>query len=537
FPLNGDPVTGTGDVAWLGDNPGPDDYRIYMGVGPFALQPGDTQEVVLAVVGGLVPEGDHLTSVARLKENMAAIKGAYGPVLRIPRIVKWQVQPDSLLTTVTTRVDLRALDHPSGARLELLPERGAEPPRSFALYDDGQHGDSLAGDGIWGGRFVFDNRRYPTRIDLIYTSGGAEKTFPRLVSDATLRMPPVLKDWRIVHENGRQDKAVNPGEWVVLAFSVENPDARFPVEELIIRKYEQGVVDQEFHLDQGIAPGATVESSRFLIGATAPLKGDSLRIRYDLSFDGHRVRKRLALPLKPWTPPPIWQDTLPVVSLRGMPHITAIVADPYRLTGHSYRIEFYESQNGQTLVYRIVDMITGETRLKDSLPAKEDEAVFPFPVVDGIAYQVRQPGENFREFLVVANAGGALHPPDGAVFFPEFPFRIPSDRQQFTNSTRWLIATPDNVPGSRRLYQYEDFLNQISRQGSSWGEIIPYDFEIRFTARGSYAWKVFPDTLAMWVPFELWNIGVSTPEDTTDDYRLIPYIRDVDDDGMFNLSS
>ncbi|RMH95465.1 MAG: hypothetical protein D6681_13150, partial [Calditrichaeota bacterium] len=33
FPLNGDPVTGTGDVAWLGDNPGPDDYRIYMGVG------------------------------------------------------------------------------------------------------------------------------------------------------------------------------------------------------------------------------------------------------------------------------------------------------------------------------------------------------------------------------------------------------------------------------------------------------------------------------------------------------------------------
>ncbi|RMH89545.1 MAG: T9SS C-terminal target domain-containing protein, partial [Calditrichaeota bacterium] len=33
------------------------------------------------------------------------------------------------------------------------------------------------------------------------------------------------------------------------------------------------------------------------------------------------------------------------------------------------------------------------------------------------------------------------------------------------------------------------------------------------------------------------NIGVSTPEDTTDDYRLIPYIRDVDDDGMFNLSS
>ncbi len=37
------------------------------------------------------------------------------------------------------------------------------------------------------------------------------------------------------------------------------------------------------------------------------------------------------------------------------------------------------------------------------------------------------------------------------------------------------------------------------------------------------------------MPFELWNIGINTPTNTADDYRLFPYILDVDGNNQFNL--
>ena len=39
------------------------------------------------------------------------------------------------------------------------------------------------------------------------------------------------------------------------------------------------------------------------------------------------------------------------------------------------------------------------------------------------------------------------------------------------------------------------------------------------------------------VPFEIWNIGIGTPDDPSDDYRFCPNVLDADADGTFNLSS
>jgi hypothetical protein len=69
--------------------------------------------------------------------------------------------------------------------------------------------------------------------------------------------------------------------------------------------------------------------------------------------------------------------------------------------------------------------------------------------------------------------------------------------------------------------------------------IIPYDFEIRFTAAGGKA--LFPSAfgsvtdLLVDVPFELWNIGINTPTNTADDYRMFPNVLDVDGSNTFNL--
>jgi hypothetical protein len=61
-----------------------------------------------------------------------------------------------------------------------------------------------------------------------------------------------------------------------------------------------------------------------------------------------------------------------------------------------------------------------------------------------------------------------------------------------------------------------------------------YDYEMRFTGDnsnpgvgGSYAvnyWFAGPTFL--WVPFELWRTGIGTPDDPSDDIKLVPYMLD-----------
>jgi hypothetical protein len=73
FPLSGDPVTGYGDVDNMGDNLWPGDRRFIMPSGPFTLQPGDTQEVIFALVGGAGASA-YPYCVENLKINVRAIR-------------------------------------------------------------------------------------------------------------------------------------------------------------------------------------------------------------------------------------------------------------------------------------------------------------------------------------------------------------------------------------------------------------------------------------------------------------------------------
>jgi hypothetical protein len=69
FPLAGDPVTGAGHVDGLGwlYSFTPGDRRFICSSGPFSMALGDTQEVVIALVGGL--GADRLSSISVMKYN------------------------------------------------------------------------------------------------------------------------------------------------------------------------------------------------------------------------------------------------------------------------------------------------------------------------------------------------------------------------------------------------------------------------------------------------------------------------------------
>lgn len=75
--VTGDPVARTGWLQGTGDywpySPG--DARFNMGTGPFQMAPGDTQEIVFAVIGGL--GGDHLSSITVLRHNARHIRSVY----------------------------------------------------------------------------------------------------------------------------------------------------------------------------------------------------------------------------------------------------------------------------------------------------------------------------------------------------------------------------------------------------------------------------------------------------------------------------
>ena len=86
FPLSGDPVAKTG---WIdGSSVGtpaalpPGDRRILLVSGPFAFAPGDTQEVVVGIVGGL--GADRLSSVSVMKFSDRFAQNTYDALFVVP---------------------------------------------------------------------------------------------------------------------------------------------------------------------------------------------------------------------------------------------------------------------------------------------------------------------------------------------------------------------------------------------------------------------------------------------------------------------
>ena len=80
FTLDGDPTTAQG---WNDGVPlPPGDRRIVLNTGPFEMALGDTQEVVVALLGGI--STDRLRSVSKLKFNDQFVQDAYNSFFEVP---------------------------------------------------------------------------------------------------------------------------------------------------------------------------------------------------------------------------------------------------------------------------------------------------------------------------------------------------------------------------------------------------------------------------------------------------------------------
>ena len=98
FPLDGNVVTQQGDVDGQGTNLQPGDRRMGMCSGPFNMPANGVQEVVVAIIGGIVPQqgGNNRNAVVQLQLNSDFAQLIYNNLFQaIPRAPE---KPDGIVT-------------------------------------------------------------------------------------------------------------------------------------------------------------------------------------------------------------------------------------------------------------------------------------------------------------------------------------------------------------------------------------------------------------------------------------------------------
>jgi hypothetical protein len=204
-------------------------------------------------------------------------------------------------------------------------------------------------------------------------------------------------------------------------------------------------------------------------------------------------------------------------------------ADPSRITGDDYEVSFFIEQDPasahfQETGYRLTNTTTGEVLLE-----RFDQTVNAVnPVVEGLLVHVLGTEPDLNIVVQVAN--------------PTYPEPMPDEQQDdagrpYGGNNVWLsMSCPDDANHSGRYFWSYDG-NYADDLTSS------HDFEVRWKdGVTDYSWMIWPwessGAVIGKVPFELWDIGRSTPGDSTDDIRMIPVSYCYENTpGVFDLPS
>jgi len=245
---------------------------------------------------------------------------------------------------------------------------------------------------------------------------------------------------------------------------------------------------------------------------------------------------------------------------------SAAIVDASKVTGGDYVLSIKAVDSGTTYDITgpsgtVLDGTAYFNRTGGVLPQVDDVIIS-----DGLSFNVTGPQPDIRNFLTVANNAGPLDPPDiGAFAFNSnrFPFWEPApseydDRptsgyQQVLTDDTWGIHTGRSSAAGQGA-TYPEFVGRAIRNG--WSNIVPFDWEIRFTEACYNAWRAAYDSgenkvanptadgcygydrfgiydgfSLQHVPFEVWRTGIATPNDPSDDVRMIVATLDWSGDG------
>ena len=463
FMYPGDPVGGTGDLDFA-----PADRRFMLSTGPIVFRPGDSVEILGAIiVGGGV---DRKSSISVMKYYDVFAQKAYDD-----DFVVANPPPAPVVTAV-----------------------GLNGMVSLSWTDTSE-------------RYPGD---YPFEGYTVYQ--GVSPAGPWTVVDNFAVLNATIKDEVI-------DPATGQTETRVVKVAKDNPVRRFigisedailggPLRNTTTYFYKVGA----YTYDPAKLPKILESSTILSVIPQGPIADEEFAVGFDdtLGYSGN----------------PRPEHTAGVSDGLVLP----IVVDPTLLNGHTYRVTF-RNDISLGMVWNLFDVTAGDTVLKDQTNFSGDDT---YTITDGFRLKISQNTDPFKNFEVVANGSGPLVPPEGgAADFQGFPSLQPTTAQQVGDG-RWLMHTGDD--GTRG--SYTAFKSRTTRDGVNAPEIGIYDYEMRFTGdTGNYALRYsgfgYATDAPIPIPFELWNIGIATPTDPSDDFKMVPWILENDDDSTYNLSA
>ncbi len=233
--------------------------------------------------------------------------------------------------------------------------------------------------------------------------------------------------------------------------------------------------------------------------------------------------------------------------------VTVQVINPSKITGDEYEVSFtehtFDVNDGPMVVWNIENTRTGEMVLENQtiqsgvdLLTGEAVGADHAPSFDGMLATVNGPANGFHGVFIVhdGTTDRSAQTSDivEASVLMEDVWHYGWNLDEF-----WpLITHPDGgrywvTQGGGTAADNASYVARVLRNNNAdWA--IPYDFEWRWLGDGDSSWGIWygieTDVAPVKVPFEIWNIGIGTPDDPSDDVQMIPRIYDVDANGKYN---
>ena len=189
------------------------------------------------------------------------------------------------------------------------------------------------------------------------------------------------------------------------------------------------------------------------------------------------------------------------------------VTNPSQLTNHDYQINFKSVNN--TLVWNLLDKTLGKDILTNQSLVVENFNYYLdswMPKADGLQFLLIKPYKGLRNnnlgIVEVAYGGKELTSAE-----------YDEKGKEFLGNHVWMDPNYAGINNERDKYYLKSLTDMVPFNSADY-----YDYEIRFTNEGSYA--LTSDRKIIIVPFEIWDVGVNTLNDKTDDYKLIPTMSD-----------
>ena len=469
FVLAGDPPSGAGWIDGIILPPG--DRRLVMNTGPFQMVIGDTQDVVVGLIGGM--GGDNLSSITVLKYNDIFAQFAYDNNFSLPTPPKAPVvstfEGDGYIT-------LNWAETAAYEQTENVVNKGFK----FEGYKVYQLPNALAAgsDGVLINQFdvansvlVITEKEVDPATGLILEKPahvGSDNGISRVVVVKTdaLRNRPITND----------------------------------------RPYHFGISAYSYLEDNANSPFKSLESSMTVVSVTPKVADPGTAYTVD---SGDHI-----------------DMTHSAGTSDGLGRVTVI--DPGVLTGQDYEVTFAEDTvTGSATKGSILWNVTNKTSGAKVLSRYKQGSLFTdpgWPAADGLTWSVTGPPNAFKNFIVTANLDGSCTeaaPCQGSQDWGSFPTSY-TGRVNQSDGKGWFFHG-----GGASSSGYDVMISRIIR-GSGWKYLIPNDFEYRWTWEDdNYAYAAYTSGSLVKVGFEMWDV--------TNGFRMAPWFYDYDGNDIWGL--